>query len=220
LNHIAPGLVSLTREILTTSEIRQPVDLSIIAQSILEDHGIPYRGAIVEYMENKATALRRRYYLDALSGMGLTVFGDAEWGGIHAGPLRACYAGRRLDYQTELPQLYASAKINLNIYHVQCIHAPNPRVYDVLACGGFLLTTYNPGLEDEFEIGRHLDVFHTKEELVEKVHYYLGQESKRREIAQQGQAHVLAKYGYHDRMQTFLHAIVRPEGDGYAYLRG
>ena len=62
--------------------------------------------------------------------------------------------------------------------------------------------------------------FHSKEELRELVDYYLSHERERQEIARRGQERVLAKFGYHDRMQKFLHAIKKPEGDAYVYLRG
>ena len=65
---------------------------------------------------------------------------------------------------------------------MQCVQAPNPRVYDVLACGGFLLTDYNPGLEDEFEIGHDLVVFRNRQELKDQVHYFLSHPEEREEI--------------------------------------
>lgn len=222
LAQYAPELLDLATSVLKNLDIREPVYISPIAETVFQSRGYPYYGPLVEYLENKAASLRRRYYLDTLADKGLTIFGGKEWSGYYAGILRDCHAGRRIDYAEELPALYASAKININIFHVQSIAAPNPRVYDVLASGGFLLSTYNEGLEDEFEIGKDLVVFHNKEELRELVDYYLAHDREREEIAQQGRKRALAKCGYGDRMQEFLHAIQKPEGDRspYVYLRG
>ena len=139
LNQYNPRIVTITTDILMNLDIRHPIHLTPLVEQIYASQGVSYSGALVEYLENKATTLRRRYYLDALQDKGLVLFGYDEWSEKFAGDLRICYAGRTIDYNSELPSLYASAKININIYHVQCVHAPNPRVYDVLACGGFFI---------------------------------------------------------------------------------
>ncbi len=208
LTELSPELVHLANTILKETDILKPINLPMIAEKEFTLRDARYRGAWVEFLENKASSLRRRYYLEALADMGLVIFGDADWEHpSYSGPLRANYGGKRLDYFTELPNLYASAKININIFHSQCVVAPNPRVYDVLACGGFLLTQYNPGLEDEFHIGRELVVFHTRDELRNKAEYFLNHPKERNAIAEQGQLKALAKCGYHDRMQRFLSAL-------------
>jgi len=53
-------------------------------------------------------------------------------------------------------------------------------------CGGFSLVEYVPGLENLFEIGKEIDVFHDKEELLEKARYYLKEEDKREAVALNG----------------------------------
>lgn len=215
-----PSLADTVNRLLKEIDIRQPVHLAPRVEETFLKMGWPYRGALVEYLENKAAALRRRYFLDALAGRGLVIYGDSEWrDDPSAGPLRACYGGRRLAYGPELASLYASAKININIFHVQCVHAPNPRVYDVLACGGFLLTSDAPGLADEFEDGRDLVVFRSRDDLLEKTSYYLARPHERKTIAAQGQKRALASCGYHDRMQILLSAFTDSSGEGYVDLR-
>ncbi|HOL95735.1 MAG TPA: glycosyltransferase [bacterium] len=214
-----PKWLAAAGAVLRSADMTQPVDLASLAQEHFAPAGVDYQGALVDYLENKATALRRRYYLEALSGMGLRIFGGNEWADpAHAGPLAARYAGRRLEYTSELPALYASAKININIFHVQCVTAPNPRVYDVLAAGGFLLTTANSGLENEFVDGRDLVIFRSREELREKAAYYLAHPQERRAIAESGREHTLASHGYHDRMQRFLYALGSKAGEPHVYI--
>ncbi|MFB3788678.1 MAG: glycosyltransferase [bacterium] len=214
-----PEWFAAAGEVLRHTDISQPVDLAIHADERFAQAGANYQGALVDYLENKATALRRRHYLEALLDQGLRIFGDNDWADpAHAGQLGACYGGRRLDYATELPALYASAKININIFHAQCLTAPNPRVYDVLAAGGFLMTTVNSGLEDEFVDGRDLVVFRTREELRERAAYYLAHPRERRAVAESGRERTLASHGYHDRMQRFLWALGSKAGEAHVYL--
>jgi spore maturation protein CgeB len=85
--------------------------------------------------------------------------------------------------------------------------SPTVRVYDVLACGGFLLTEYRPSLEEEFAVGRDLETFRTPEELRDKIEYYIEHDSQRRRIAQSGQRTVLENYTYVQRGREFLKRV-------------
>ncbi|MBN2327825.1 MAG: glycosyltransferase [Candidatus Omnitrophica bacterium] len=214
-----PHLLEAANDVLKDLDVARPIYMSPIVEEALARGGWKYRGFLVEYLENKATALRRRYYLEILADQGLVVFGGGEWrDDPSAGPLRSCYGGRRIRYGPELASLYASVKININIFHVQCVSAPNPRVYDVLASGGFLLTTEAPGLLDEFEEGKDLVVFRSREELREKVAYYLSHPKEREAVSRRGQETALASCGRHDRMQRLLKALSDSLGESYVYL--
>ena len=77
-----------------------------MVEECFREMGWDYTGALVEYFENKAAGLRRRYFLDALVDRGLLVFGDDEWRkDPSAGPIRACYGGKRIAYGAELASL-------------------------------------------------------------------------------------------------------------------
>ena len=60
------------------------------------------------------------------------------------------------------------------------------RLFEVLRCGGFLLTEYTKDLSFFFKIKRHLEVFKNKKELIKKIKYYLKNEKKRKLIAKNG----------------------------------
>jgi spore maturation protein CgeB len=60
------------------------------------------------------------------------------------------------------------------------------RTWITLGCGGFLLTNYNPGLEDIFTKGQHLEWYHDEAECLELIDYYLKHEDRRKQIAQNG----------------------------------
>jgi len=219
LSRSVPELHNAINLALEADESEPQTGLDVLYQRYVDCERFPFRGSIVELVENKATYHRRRKYLDAISDLGLKVFGDREWGNpTYAGPLADCWEGRRLDYASELPSVYAGSEININIFHSQCRSGLNPRVYDVLACGGFLLTMDNPGLQDEFIDGEHLVTFRTPDELREKVRYYLEHSEERRRIARTGQTRVLASCRYHDRMRRVLGVFDRIlTGAAYVY---
>ncbi len=75
----------------------------------------------------------------------------------------------------------------------------NFRVFETLACGAMLLTDkiYNNGLENLFIDGTHLVTFETKEELAEKIRYYLNHDSEREAIAKSGQDIVNRLFRHH-----------------------
>jgi hypothetical protein len=60
------------------------------------------------------------------------------------------------------------------------------RTWITLGCGGFLLTNYNPGLENIFKKGEHLEWYHNQQECLELIDYYLKHENRRKQIAQSG----------------------------------
>jgi len=173
---------------------------------------LPYSGFVVLYLEEKATYKLRLHFLKNVVDNGLSTYGTEEWANFEwAFELTACYSGQTPQYREELPHVYYHSHININIYHVQCVNSTNPRNYDVLAAGGFLLSEYRPMLEEEFEIGKHLDCFRSPQELKEKVEYYLEHPEEREAIARAGQKHVLKQGTYSNRVQKMMNIIYPKE---------
>ncbi len=95
---------------------------------------------------------------------------------------------------TEMPFVFRQSKINLNIT-MRSIQTGIPqRIWDIMACRGFVLTNYQPELEEYFEIGTHLETFSSIEELNDKIDYYLKNDSKRETIARAGYEEVCDKH--------------------------
>ncbi len=163
------------------------------------------QGLLLKMIEEEATLRSHRAFLTAVAEQPLTLFGDAGWGITrHSESLTRNYAGRALRYPSETAAVYARSDININLFHLQCERSLNARVYDVMACGGFLLCQYSPAVEEMFRIGEHLETFSSPAEMQEKVRYYLSHPDERREIARQGQAEVLAHHTIQHRLQTIL----------------
>jgi spore maturation protein CgeB len=96
-------------------------------------------------------------------------------------------SGKFVSY-TEMAEIFRTSKINLNFSRTYSYmkFGVKGRIFKVCLAGGFLLTEYFPGLEDYFEIGKEIDCFHDKEEMIEKIRYYLDHDDERRAIARAG----------------------------------
>ena len=68
------------------------------------------------------------------------------------------------------------------------------RVFDTLACGGFLLAEYSDALAELFELNVEIVSYRSLEDLQEKVQYYLSHPDEARSIAEKGRAAVIKRH--------------------------
>ena len=111
------------------------------------------------------------------------------------------------DYETEIPLIYQNSRINLNITSKTITSGIPQRVFDILACGGFCLTNYQPEVAEFFEDGLELVMYHSVEDLLEKVAYYLAHEEERKQIAVNGKKKLEACYELMDRVKEMLEKV-------------
>ncbi len=109
-------------------------------------------------------------------------------------------------YMDEMPKVFKASKINLNM-SLRCIKSGIPlRVLDVLGAGGFLITNYQPEIDQCFVNGEELVMYESIEDMYQKVDYYLKHEDERLEIAKRGCERVEKYFGYRDRVEKMLEA--------------
>ncbi len=101
-----------------------------------------------------------------------------------------------LSYDESLPKAYHLSKINLNITLHSITSGIPLRVFDIMGVGGFMLSNYQPEIEELFKIGRDIEVYRNIDELEDKVRYYLSHEEARSRIAINGYHTVSEKYSY------------------------
>lgn len=80
----------------------------------------------------------------------------------------------------------------------------NMRVFEALACKRLLLTEDIPAVRDHFEDGKHLVLFKTIDEAVDKARYYLEHTEDRERIAKDGYEEFLDKHTYMHRAKEIL----------------
>lgn len=111
------------------------------------------------------------------------------------------------DYWNKAPKIYNRSKINLN-FTIRNIRSGLPlRIWDILGAGGFLITNYQPEIEMYFKNGEDLVFFTEKDDLREKVSYYLTHEEERKRIAMNGQRKVRKLHGYQQRFDEMKKII-------------
>lgn len=109
-----------------------------------------------------------------------------------------------VNYLTQMPCIFHNSKINLNI-SLRSIESGIPlRALDIMACGGFLLSNYQPELAEHFADGEELVLFYDEEDLLYKTAYYLNHEKERQEIAQRGWLKVNNQFSYQDILKSLF----------------
>jgi spore maturation protein CgeB len=91
-------------------------------------------------------------------------------------------------YGQQLVKHYIASKIvlNINAWFTEKPYGLNQRVFDVPACGAFLMTDYVEGLDSYYKLGEEIETYKDTEELVDKVTFYLKNETARERIALKG----------------------------------
>lgn len=108
------------------------------------------------------------------------------------------------DSLKHMPLIFNRSDINLNIT-AKSIRSGIPlRVFDVLACGGFLISNYQSEIPEFLTIGEHLDVYESMEDLDDKIHFYLEHPSIRKEMAQAGYEFVKNNHTYTIRLAQMI----------------
>ena len=145
---------------------------------------------------------RRRALIELSKHYKVNVYSNSDVSDL----LRIQYCGS-VDYWSEMPKVFHMSKINLN-FTIPNIKSGIPlRIWDVLGCGGFLLTNYQAEIPYYFKEGEDLVCFDGLEDLCEKVGYYLEHEEERKRIAWNGYHKVREKHSYIERIHTILDTV-------------
>lgn len=113
------------------------------------------------------------------------------------------------DYETEVPFIYQNSRINLNVTSKTIESGIPQRVFDILSCGGFCMTNYQPEIAEYFADGQELVMYSDMKDLSNKVEYYLTHEDERKQIAQNGCRKVLREFELGKRIAVMLEIVER-----------
>jgi spore maturation protein CgeB len=78
------------------------------------------------------------------------------------------------------------------------------RVFDILACGGFVLAEHSDALAELFVVGEEIDSWRTPDELVDKVDWYLNNRAVAVAMAQRGCRAVSERHTIQQRVRMML----------------
>lgn len=108
---------------------------------------------------------------------------------------------------TEMPKIFHLSKINLNITIKPIQSGLSLRVWDILGCGGFLLSNYQSEIPEYFEPGKDLVCYESTADMLEKITYYLAHDDIRNTIAQNGYEKVKKQHTYRHRIMEILKIV-------------
>lgn len=158
-----------------------------------------------EYLGMQIAESTRIYTLNTLA----KYFSVSLYTNSDTSPLKNVILHNTVDSLTEMPRVFHLSKINLNMT-IPAIQTGLPlRIFDILGCGGFLITNYQEELPELFDIGVDLEAYTSIEELVEKCDFYLKHDDLRRRIAQNGYDKVKKQHSYENRIAEMLSHIVK-----------
>lgn len=131
----------------------------------------------------------------------VAVYGNDEWRAQVSS-----YVGHA-NHFTEMPRIFQRSKININIIRSFVESGLPMRVFDVLGCGGFLVTNDKDDLHRLFTDGKDLVIYRDTQDLMEICGYYLEHDEERRAIARQGRAKLVLNHTFEQRMADMLATV-------------
>ena len=109
----------------------------------------------------------------------------------------------------ELVQMYSRAKINLGFSSCGETHRGAERIlqvrlrdFEVPMSGGFYLVEYMQELEEFYEIGKEIICYADRQDMAEKIRYYLAHDQERERIRQAGRTRCLRDHTWHKRFEV------------------
>ena len=178
--------------------------------SLFDDEIYGKYSNLINMKGTEGTGITERFLMDQLYGMPLIAHEEREMyinraaekydtrfytGEVDVQNIKAkiCPPVRPED---EMYKVFYSSKINLNITHRGILTGIPQRVFDIMAVGGFVLSNYQSEIEEFFNIGEEIEVFHDMKEFDEKLDYYLNHEKERIRVGINGYLKVNELYNY------------------------
>ncbi len=121
------------------------------------------------------------------------------------------YRGKCL-LDEENARIYSASDIVLDIStpygKTNEVFYTNLRVFEVTACGAFLLTDKSPHLSKLYDIGEEIVCYRDEKELKELIKYYLSHPEERKRIAKKGQERAYHEHTYEKRLRKILSIVI------------
>lgn len=102
-----------------------------------------------------------------------------------------------ISYYENMSKMFFNSKININITMRGIQSGSSLRNQDIMAAGGFLLSNYQSDLADMYNDGEDLVMYYTRQDLADKIEYYLSHDKEREEIADNGRRKTLENNSYY-----------------------
>lgn len=149
--------------------------------------------------------------LEFISDFNLSIWGPGAENIPHDSKIKPLIRGEKTTPEI-WTKIYSASKIVLCMHYkdpegkIPC-HQASPRVYEVLACGAFLMVDEQRDIIRLFKDREELVVFKDTDELKRLIRYYLERPDERKMIAENGRKKVLMEHTYKHRIEEMLKRI-------------
>jgi len=117
-----------------------------------------------------------------------------------------------VDMESDMYKVFYASKINLNTT-LRSIETGIPqRIFDIMSVGGFVLSNWQEEIEELFDVDKEIVVFHSVDEYVDKIKYYLTHERERIQIGINGYKKVKEKYTYPIVLKQMINFVCKDWG--------
>lgn len=154
----------------------------------------------------------RQQLFASLSNMPFKIWGT-EWPEGRPFDRLVQEGGRRLKPE-EYVKIFSATDVNINLHSSTERDGVdpfgdflNPRTFELASTGAFQLVDHREYLAEVLEPGKEVVVFHNREDLIEKIQYYLERPEEREAIAQAGRERVHREHTYAHRLRDMLSII-------------
>jgi len=149
----------------------------------------------------------REKILETLTDFDLNIWGRWQ---RQSPQLKRCY--KRQDvYLKEAVKIYNASKIVIDIHSlygkVKDIFNVTPRLFEVPASGGFLLTNHISQVHDFYKVGEEIVTYKDINELKYLIRYFLERPKERKSIAEKAYQRAHREHTYIQRLKTLLDKI-------------
>ncbi len=163
-----------------------------------------------EYAINREITARERYELIAAVGSRFGSHGKPGMDIYTQNPdvkIDGVINHGSADHLNIAPFIFNNARINLNIT-LRSIHTGIPfRSFEILGAGGFLLSNYQADYADCYTDGEDYVSFSSREDMLDKIEYYLSHEKERAQIAANGLKTTMDNHTYAHRLKIMLEEL-------------
>lgn len=111
-------------------------------------------------------------------------------------------------YLGERAKLFSSSRLVINTLNPSEANSMNVRLFEAACSGTPVITEYRPALEDLFVVGKEVIAFSTRDELKEKVEYYLSHPQEAAAIGERGACRALRDHTYTRRISEILTTVI------------
>ncbi|MFV0423278.1 CgeB family protein [Oleidesulfovibrio sp.] len=132
------------------------------------------------------------------------IVGDKGWQITFKNDRNKWRSHKELSYYSDLPWFYPLSAINFNCTSKQMKGAVNQRVFDVPACGAFVLTDWRYQMDELFEPQKEVAFYSEPKEAADMIRFYLANPSARNSIASAARKRILNEHTYEHRLQRLI----------------